>query len=270
MTWIYLFPMWLFYAIVVGSMCVFSAVGLAVYRRLAPSGDEVSHNDVAGPIFATIGTVLAVFISFTLVDDWQEYDQAGTTVAAEVGAVADLDHASYLFPAATGAPIRLILHRYVDAVVQSEWPAMRQGGQSEAARQEMLVLMPAVMKYNPQTNAQQTLQQSALSLALLVQDSRRNRLADNATGLPLYMWGGMLFLTIVTIVLSYVFHIRNKAMHYAMTVALASVIGTTLVLLAEVDYPFRGDVQQPPDAFVTLQQYFVADCSGVPLRTCDR
>jgi len=49
-------------------------------------------------------------------------------------------------------------------------------------------------------------------------------------------------------------------MHVFMCVALAGVIAVVFVLIAEFDYPFRGDAQIPPTAWLALR----ATIEGTP------
>jgi hypothetical protein len=59
----------------------------------------------------------------------------------------------------------------------------------------------------------------------------------------------MFFIAIVTIGSSYFFRVRSLAAHVLMTVALAAVIGAIFVMIAELDLPFRGDLQVRSTAY---------------------
>ncbi|MBV8433909.1 MAG: DUF4239 domain-containing protein [Candidatus Eremiobacteraeota bacterium] len=253
MVWIYALPTWLFFLIVLAVFVGLSTGGLLAYRRLVPPRDEVSHNDVAGPIVGTIGTILAVILSFLLIGNWQEYDSAGSVMATEASSIADVYHAAEYFPAATRDALRSQCRVYVDELIADEWPAMRQGGRSNAAGQASLAILKTIAQYQPQTQAQQSLQQSVLGYVNQFQDNRRARLFANEQGIPIVFWAGNLFLAAVTIGFCYLFRVRNEKMHLLMTAALAAVIATLMVIIAEFDYPFRGDGQIPPWPFVNLQ-----------------
>ncbi len=249
--------MFVFGMIVMGLL---AALGLVLYRKLVPQSEDVSHNDVAGPIVTTVGTILAVILSFMLVTVWQQYDQASSTVVQEASAVADLYHVASNFPDPVKSQLGAAINEYARVVVDEEWPAMRTGGTSEAATRASLQLLTVLVRYEPRSNAQQTLQQDAVSLVTTIVDARRDRLFDNAQGIPMILWAGMWILTFVTITTCYVFRIRNETMHAAMTIALAAVIGVTFVLIAEFDYPFRGDAQISAAPWTALQ----ATIAGTP------
>lgn len=260
MTWIYALPTWLFFILVLAVFVGLSTGGLALFRRLVPQRDEVSHNDVAGPIVGTIGTILAVVLSFLLIGNWQEYDAAGGTMAQEASSVADVYHSAEFFPPSIRTRLRDECKAYVAAIVNDEWPAMRQGGRSTAATKASLAILATVAQYQPQTQAQQTLQQSVLGYVNQVEDNRRTRLFDNEQGIPIVFWAGNLVLAVVTIGFCFLFRVRNERLHLLMIGALAAVIATLMVITAEFDYPFRGDGQIPPWPFVNLE-HRIADAS---------
>jgi hypothetical protein len=253
-TWVYIFSPWLLFVLVVSVMVVLSVAGLLVYRYIVPERDDLTHNDVAGPIISAVGTILAVILSFLLVTVWQEYDAAASTVETETSAVSDLYRAAAYFPQPVATNVRTELLAYVNAVVNEEWPAMRTGSSSSNVRKISLEVMATVARYSPNGSAQQALQQAALSDVHTFQDARRDRLFDNAQGIPIIFWAGNLLLASITIGLCYIFRVRNQLMHAIMTAALAAVIGAIFVLIAEFDYPFRGTGQIPPSSFVHLQQ----------------
>jgi hypothetical protein len=252
-TWVYAIPPWLFFVSVLLTACVLSGGGLIFVRHVLTRSEEVSHNDVAGPIIGTVGTILAVILSFLLVTVWQEYDGAAATVAQEASAVADLFHVASHFPPPVAAHLRGTLTTYVNAVVEDEWPAMREGRTSGTARSASLATLNIVARYQPQTAAQQALQQEALGLISTFADARRNRLFDNDQGIPGFFWLGNLILAAITIGFCFIFRVRSEAVHLIMTLALTTVIATIFVLIALFDYPFRGDSQIPPTTFVQLQ-----------------
>ncbi|HEY1975313.1 MAG TPA: hypothetical protein VGG89_02060 [Candidatus Baltobacteraceae bacterium] len=259
MTWIYALPAWLFFVVVLVALTVASAAGLFVFQRVVPQNDELAHNDVAGPIIGTIGTILAVVLSFLLIGNWQEYDGAAATVAQEASSVGDLYHSAAYFPPATATQLRSACRTYVDVVIGTEWPAMRRGQSSPQALQAALHILEIVARYEPKTAAQQALQQSDLALANAIMDGRRTRLFDNEEGIPMLFWAGNFFIAAITIVFCYLFRVRKRWLHVFMTTGLMAVIATLFVVTAEFDYPFRGDGQIQPFPFTQLRTIMAAD-----------
>jgi len=252
--WVYALPPGVLCLTVLLVMCALAAGGLMLFWRLVPQSDELTHNDVAGPIIGTVGTILAVILSFMLVTVWQQYDGAAATVEQEASAVADLYHLATEFPQPLQHQLQQALGTYINAVVDDEWPAMRTGGRSPLARRAVIGAMRIVAHYQPGSSTQQTLQQTALALMETMQDARRNRLFANDQGVPIFFWLGNCLLAAITIGLCFLFRVRSRYAHFTMTLALTAVIGTVFVLIALFDYPFRGYTQIPPTLFTQLQR----------------
>ncbi len=248
MTWVYSLPAWLVGVLFIGGWGALSAGGLLVVRRFIATSD-LDHNDVAGPIISTIGVVLAVMLSFMVVTVWQEYDQAAAVVSTEASEIADLYHEAAALPPATRHAIRSGLKAYVALVLRDEWPLMRAGTTSEAARLTITRVVDVVQLFAPQTMAQQNAQADALVHGHYILDARRNRIFANSQAVPPLLWAMMVFIALVTIGASYLFRVQSFLAHVLMTVALAAVIGAIFVMIAELDLPFRGDLQIPPSAY---------------------
>jgi hypothetical protein len=250
---VYAIPAWLFFVSVLVAASVLSCGSLWFFRRFVKRNDELTHNDVAGPIIGTIGTILAVILSFLLITVWTQYDGAAGTVAHEASAVADLYHVAGHLPQPAAQNLRATLRTYVDAVVTDEWPAMRAGRTSAAARGAALSTLDIVARYQPENASQVALQQDAFALVGTLQDARRERLFDNQQGIPGFFWVGNLLLAAITVGFCFLFRVRSEIVHLVMALALSTVIATIFVLIALFDYPFRGDTQIPPTVFVQLR-----------------
>lgn len=247
--WIYAFPTWSFAIAAISAACFLAALGLSIFQRRASWGN-ITHNDVAGPIVATIGTILAVILSFMVVTVWQEFDQAAATVQGEAAALGDLYHLCETLPKSFSTPLRADIVLYVRAVVNREWPAMQHGSFSRLARNRAHAIMERVASFHPADTRQAALLASMLDLTNRFIDRRRTRLFDNQESIPLVLWGMMLFISCVAVGGTYLFRVQNKPAHYLMTMLLAATIVATMVVIAELDLPFRGDVHITPAAFV--------------------
>lgn len=241
--------MWILAPLAVIAASVLSVSGLNIVRALIKRSDLIPHNDVAGSIFVTIGTVLAVGLSFMFINVWSQYVMASNTVQLEASAVSDLHHLAESFPEPTRSQIQDGVDRYVQLVIHEEWPRMRTGGHSEAAHTAAYGIQSVIASFRPKTSTQVMLQSHALDSSNIFLDARRQRLHENDEGIPMLLWGALLFVGCITIVFSYYFRVDNPFEHHLMIIALTSVIVVMMVLIAEFDYPFRGDVAIQPDSW---------------------
>ncbi len=259
MTWVYAIPVWLFAVGAILTATTLASAGLFYTRRIFPRRDEITHNDVAGAIVATLGTILAVVLSFMVVTVWQEYDQAAATVQNEVNALCDLYHDGATLPQPFKGQLQNEIRRYVNVTVNDEWPLMRFGRESELARRDAYDALVIVASFKPQNETQQAMQADMISVTHAFNDARRSRLFANAQIIPHIMWWMLFFISAITISSSYFFRVQNFRAHLIMTCALSAVIAAILVLIAEFDLPFRGDIQIQPREFSHVAAAIAAD-----------
>ncbi len=247
--WLYDVPVWVFVPIVVIAATALSMVGLHLARTLIKRSQLIPHNDVAGAIFGTIGTVLAVGLSFMFINVWTQYVMAANTVQQEASSVADLHHLADAFPQPAHAKIQDGLDRYMQLVINVEWPLMRSGGHSNAAYRAGYAVLNTVTSFKPKSSQEIMLQSHALDAANAFLDYRRQRLHANDDGIPNLLWAALIFVGCVVVIFSFYFRVDNPFEQRLMVAALASVIAVVMLLIFEFDYPFRGDVAVKPTAF---------------------
>lgn len=246
-TWIYFIPTWLFAPIVVGLFVVVAIAGLRLARKTYRN-DAITHNDVAAPILTLLGTVLAVMLSFLVVSVWQQFDDSAAGVQKEATSALNLYRLAPYLPGDVSGEIRSLVRRSLETSIAREWPAMKRGGWSAQLSGINDTLLDTVAASANRGNTQV----SALALSDVrdLVDSRRARLHDNEQGIPIFMWVVMLFIAAVTVVFAYYLNVANPRAHELMVAAVAAIIGVMFVLIAELDYPFRGDMNVAPTALL--------------------
>ncbi|HKU67006.1 MAG TPA: hypothetical protein VJP85_04430 [Candidatus Baltobacteraceae bacterium] len=250
MTWIYAIPAWLFMSAAVIGACALACGLLAVVRSRITRNEQITHNDVAGPILTLIGTVLAVMMSFMVIGVWQEYDSAAQTAQSEASALSDLHHVADAFPPNMRDQVQNEVDRYIDLVVHDEWPAMAHGGESRAAHDMGYAIADTLIRWHPKNAAEQALQSRGEDFAQTFLDKRRDRILANRQGIPLALWATMLVTGTITILFSFYFRVDRPHAQYLMVVAETAVIALIFALIAELDYPFRGDLAVDPYSFL--------------------
>lgn len=264
MTWVYTIPIWLVCILFIGGMSALASAGLMLARSERTSKLRQASNDFAGPIMATLGTVLAVMLSFMVAGVWQEFDASAQIVQSEADEISDLYHEVTVFPEPLRDQTHGAIERYVDIVVDKEWPLMRSGGESDDAHRAALHIVSLIESYDPKTMGQQTAQADALTHAHHMMDARGNRLFENQQTVPPLLWIMMIFVAAVTLGSSYFFYVPDPRAHFLMTAAMGAVIGAIFVVIAELDLPFRGDLQIPPSAFAHDYKTFLDDPVPTP------
>lgn len=257
--WIYSMPTWLFSIVLIGGMSAIAALGHWTVRRVVPARDIIKNNDVAGFILGIIGTAYAVLLSFVVVGVWQQYETSDSVTSSEAAAVSDLHRLADTLPAPLGPKLKKELDRYINVVINDEWPAMQRGAWSAEAQQLSHDVLHQVATFAPGSAAQQVVQAKALDRADAFLDARRQRLHDNETGIPGILWWTLFAFAAITIGFTYLFGLENMRIQILMTVALTAAIALILVLVAELDYPFRGDSGITPHSWYQIQRQMHSD-----------
>jgi hypothetical protein len=230
--------------------CAIACGLLAFVRSRLGRNETITHNDVAGPVLTIIGTLLAVMMSFMVVGVWQEYDNAAQTAQQEASALSDLHHLASAYPQPEQSRLQNAIDRYIQLVLNEEWPAMRRGGESRVAHDAAYEIEDLLVQWQPRSLHDQALQDRGEGLAGTFLDNRRNRILANRQGIPIVLWATMLFTGALTVLFSFYFRVDRPTAHYIMVITESSIIALIFSLIAELDYPFRGDIAIDPYSFM--------------------
>src|SRR5215475_1237263 len=114
--------------IVLGAALV-AALALALVSRRA-SGPLLADSGRGRPMVTVTGTLFAVVVAFVIFAAFQTYDGAKSGAQSEATAVLDMARTAAFFPHSQRDQLRSDLVCYGRAVVEQEWPAMRNGHSS--------------------------------------------------------------------------------------------------------------------------------------------
>lgn len=232
-----------------------------VHRRFADQ-DFVQHNEVGGFIIAVVGTVYAVLLGFLTVIVWQHFADARQIVALEATAATDAWHTATGLPQSTSSRIRQDILAYANLMIQREWPELRFGKFDTNAD---LILMDAIgvnESFIPSNALQSNAQQLTLVQLSDLHDERQRRISSNDSGVSWFEWLVLLIGAVCVICFCWLFGVRNSRVHLLMTSAVAILIVSMLVLIFELQYPFRADVGISPVAWVGVTDHIRLMQSG--------
>ena len=80
---------------------------------------------------------------------------------------------------------------------------------------------------------------------------------------PNVVWWIILFGGVITVGFTYLFGFHDFRMHVVMTMTVAASLALVVVLIVELDWPFRGEVSISPDAYIKTQKSW----SDLPFNT---
>lgn len=236
--------------IVVLVIAIFAAGGGQIYvHRRFHARDFIAHNEVGGIIIAVSGTLYAVILGFLTVVVWQHFVEAGQVVVLESDAVIDAWHTSVGLSPAVRERVRNDMLRYAQTMIEGEWPRMKQGEFDPRIAMLDMDAMDAVGTFVPANLGESNAQVATLQELDVAHDARQQRVAINAEGVPWFEWLVLLIGATCIICFCWLFELRNSRMQLLMTSTVVTIIVSILVLLFELQYPFRSDVGIGPQAW---------------------
>lgn len=221
---------------------------LYVHRRFRET-DFLKHNEVGGFIVAVVGTLYAVLIGFLTIVVWQHFTETEGQVSKESAAAADAWHTAVGLPYKIRTRVRHDLYTYANIMIEQEWPAMRHGNYTFQADIVVMDAMAAVGTYNPANFRESTAQLATQQQLSLLHDERVRRLTNNGTAVSWFEWLILYVGATCVVGFCWLFGLQNQRVHLIMTSAVAIIIISTLVLLFELQYPFRSSVGVQPDTW---------------------
>ena len=230
------------------------AVGLAclgqllVHRRFK-THSFIEHNEVGGVIFTAAGTLYAVLLGFLTVVAWQHYEEARAIVVMESDADIDAWHAAAGLPPAVRQHVRADSLAYAEREVNSEWPAMRRGDLDPGLAIITMDAINVTSSFKPSDVSESNAQVETLRQLTIAHDARQQRIGVNRGASTWFEWLVLWVGGTCIVCFCWLFGLRSERVHLLMTSVVVTIMVSTMVLLFELQYPFRSDVGVGADAW---------------------
>jgi hypothetical protein len=251
-------PTWVVVLLVVGLILAVVLFGVWLARRYVPATREGFDAEVSSQLLGVVATVFGLLLAFVVVITFQGYSDADSTARQEADALAQIVRDSGAFSAADHARVGAAAGAYVRAVVNDEWPRLREGHNSALAWSKVGALYRALESADPTTPAARSFYDDSVSRLNDALAARRHRISVASGELSSLVAGLLLLGTFV--ILGYVVLVgsRSAAFHAIGAGSIALVLGFSLAVLLLYNYPYSGDLAINPHAFQTgvLAQYF--------------
>ena len=233
-------------------------LGVWLIRRLVPVTREGFDAEVSSQMLGVVASLFGLLLAFVIVIEYQNFGSAEDGVGREADSFAAITRDSDVLPAAQGARLRNAIGVYVRAVVQDEWPKLREGDESPEASEDVdriYAALEAARPESPQATAFYNDAVRQLNEGLI---ARRDRLSTAAGGIPSLVF--TLILVGALVILGYVMLVGSRSFwfHLIGACSIALVVALSLVVLVDLSYPFSGDLVVSSDPFRSgvLAQFF--------------
>jgi hypothetical protein len=245
--WLQDLPTWGTATVIVGGFLVVTLCAGYVVGRFTSAEMRAQHNELAGFILAVIGVVYAVLLGFVTIGVWDRFESAQARTYDEAANLTLVYRDASSF--AERHELRAAITRYVETVVEDEWPRLREGNRSIAARREVEAVDVTVRNLAVTDARTQNIQAQMLQAMGETLNDRDDRLSIDAHGINEIMWVVLAAGAIITVGFTYLFGFKRTLMQQLMIGSLSLLIGLVLFLTFSLDYPFRGAISVAPDAF---------------------
>jgi hypothetical protein len=233
--------LWLVGLIVAAAAAAAVGVMYLVRRRSSVDHFFIEIERGAG-IFAFLGTAFAVILAFVVLAAFQSFNDAKSGAEQEATALVELSRTAQFFPPEQRDPIEGSLVCYGRAVIEDEWPKMKQGERSQLVQTWVNRFQGDLKGLKPETPAEE-----AAFLQLLGQqdnrtDGRRIRLSEANRALPAPVWFFLFLGAFITIGFALFFADRRE--HFivqgSLIAAIAALVVSGLILVWFLDHPYEN------------------------------
>jgi hypothetical protein len=198
-----------------------------------------------------LGVVAALFgllLAFIIVIQYQSFGDAEGSVNQEA-----------VFRGPDGERVRGAVGTYVRAVVDDEWPRMRQGEESPRAGTAVSGIYSALQGIEPRAGREAAFYDDSVRQLNAALVARRDRLAAAGGGLSSLVAALIIVGSVVILGYAVLVGSRSFWFHAIGAGAIALIVGFALVVLLDLSFPFAGNFAIAPGPFDTgvLTQFSV-------------
>jgi Protein of unknown function (DUF4239) len=130
-------------------------LGVWLIRRLVPVTKEGFDAEVSSQMLGVVASLFGLLLAFVIVIEYQNFGSAQANVGQEADSLAAITRDSAVLPPAQSARVRGAIGVYVRAVVDDEWPKLREGHDSSRASGDVNRIYAALEAATPASPARQ-------------------------------------------------------------------------------------------------------------------
>jgi hypothetical protein len=236
---------------IVGSLCLFSLIGLAIVRRhvLPRLRVHVADSEFVGAMLQSIMVFYGLAVALIAVSVWQTYSNTSAVVSQEATALAALYRDVSGYPEPIRWTLQNELRYYTQQTIYEAWPLQRQGQVPRGGIKRMYVFQGELIAFEPTTEGQKLLHGETLRAYNEMIKARNLRLDAVQTGLPAVMWGVVILGAFIGLTASFFFRVEEARLQVIQVLLLATFIGLVIFMTFALDRPFRGDLGIGPNTF---------------------
>lgn len=240
--WLYNNPIWLVSTVILVFAIGLASAGLFIFDRLVDIKLRRDHNDITGFTIAIVGVVYAVLLAFIAVATWQTFSDSGDIVSKEANYLGNIYRDTAGLPSDVATKLRGYLKEYANTVIKVEWPAQQAGRIATSGWDPLNDFHIDIATFQPHTTGEAVIQAEILRSLNELYSARESRLTAATGHIDDVVWWIILISGAISIGYTYLFGLKNFYMHMVITAAVTASMTLVVILIIELDYPFRGTV----------------------------
>ena len=256
--WIYELPNWQLGVIAAVGLMALALGGHAVFQHFCRTIFPESDRNQAIALMTVIATMNSLLLAFSAVSVWDAFGTADRAVSGEATTIGELSRDLRAFGSPQSRQADARLAAYARAVVDQEWPAMQQGGESAATWTDFELMFDAVATLDPVAPREMALMPEIWARANEAVKYRRARLEASKGRVPDTLWIVVSIGTLLTFIPAFV--LPRRTFNRVGIAMLALSMGLVLFFIAALDRPFVGKESVSPEPFVL----FLRDAAEAP------
>ena len=241
-------PTWLFGIVFIGSFIAVSVVLTVALRPFVRRHYADAHNSVLDICFSAVGTMFAIVAGLLVFGVYSTFEDAQQASSNEASNLILMHKQANAFPQPYRDQAQQAIVSYTRSVIDDDWPALAnsEGSVKTGAALDHMYSVWAPMQPDEQWSDQYQASVDQLNEVLRLRDER---IDDSRAALAPIYWVLLFvgaFLTVLHLVL---LRMENLTMHLIAVGVTAAMLALVLLLLIEVNQPFRGDTSLLPVSY---------------------
>lgn len=248
--WVYDLSNGSFALLTVAVFVGFSILGLQVMRPVVRRlFGRHPHNDIIGYFLSTMGVFYGITLGLVAYGTYNTYSAVGSAVSTEATTVNAIYHSLDGYPDPERTQLRVQLAAYVRIVIDEVWPQQREGHVSASGLEQLNRINRSLARFEPNTHQNVVIHSEVLRLFNQLLQMNNARLQYVESGLPSILYVVIIIGALLNIAVFWFFVVDNFALHGALNILIAALLGLLIFLIAAMDNPFRGEYSIGPGPF---------------------
>ncbi|MBV8992273.1 MAG: DUF4239 domain-containing protein [Pseudonocardiales bacterium] len=258
--WIYDLSHWQLLILFAGvAVCVCWGLLIAFKPVMARwfRNDHEGRNHIVDILVAGTGLFYGLLLGLVAVGAYTNYSNADDSVTREADAVGVLYRDVSNFPEPQRSALRSEILRYIDVVINQEFPSAHHGEVRAAASLAATDIHRQIVSFAPTTFGGEALDSETLRQFADVAAARNQRLNQMTGGLPGTLWFVLIVGAVINLALIAMLGINKLSAHLALSEIFAVFLSLMIFLIADLDHPFLGQYSITPEAFETIRNIVI-------------